>query len=162
MKNNYGEEFRTQRMRMNVTQQELSLQLGISAVSISIRENGERDFKVEELYKAYKIFGIDVGFGRVFNCIDEESEKLKSLLQYFSQQEKEKIHKKDYRRMSIQTLEKLQDLLQVKENVNMEVDFSGIEMRIREKIRLVNVLKKWQEKDGNLKRVIELLEIAVQ
>ena len=44
----------------------------------------------------------------------------------------------------------------------MEVDFSGIEMSIEEKIRLVNVLKKWQEKDGNLKRVIELLEIAVQ
>lgn len=158
MKNNYGEEFRIQRKRIDITQGEVAETLGISVTSISNREKGLRDFTVVELYKAYKAFGINIGFGSVFDYIDEQSKKLESLVQHFSPKEKEKIHDKDYERMTMQTLEKLQGLLKVK-SVNKE--FSDIEMTSEEKIRLISVLIEFKRKDGDLKRAIELLEITV-
>ena len=111
MRSNYGEEFRIQRKRMEVKQSELAKVLNVSEASISYRENGLRELTVEQLYKSYKVCGIDIGFGSIFDSIDNESEKLKSIMQYFSQQEQEKIQNKDYVRMSIQTLEKILDLM---------------------------------------------------
>lgn len=162
MRSNYGEEVRIQRKRMGVKQSELANVLNISESNISYRENGIRDFTVEQLYKSYKVCGIDIGFGSVFDSIDNESEKLKSIMQYFSQQEQEKIQNKDYVKMSIQTLEKLLDLMKIKEEVKLEIDFSSIEMRLGEKLRLMNVLRKCKARDGNLSRAIELLEIAMR
>ena len=162
MRSNYGEEFRIQRKRMEVKQSELAKVLNVSEASISYRENGLRDLTVEQLYKSYKVFGIDIGFGSIFDSIDNESEKLKSIMQYFSQQEQEKIQNKDYVRMSIQTLEKILDLMKIKEEAKLEIDFSGIEMRLGEKIRLMKVLRECKARDGDLSRAIELLEIAMR
>ena len=83
-------------------------------------------------------------------------------MQYFSQQEQEKIQNKDYVRMSIQTLEKILDLMKIKEEAKLEIDFSGIEMRLGEKIRLMKVLRECKARDGDLSRAIELLEIAMR
>lgn len=162
MRSNYGEEFRIQRKRMEVKQSELAKVLNVSEASISYRENGLRELTVEQLYKSYKVCGIDIGFGSIFDSIDNESEKLKSIMQYFSQQEQEKIQNKDYVRMSIQTLEKILDLMKIKEEAKLEIDFSGIEMRLGEKIRLMKVLRECKARDGDLSRAIELLEIAMR
>ena len=38
----------------------------------------------------------------------------------------------------------------------------GKNMTVEEKLRLKKILKKYQEKDGNIMRAIKLLEIAMQ
>ena len=62
--------------------------------------------------------------------------------------------------MSIYTLERLKDLLWLKDD-NL-FDFSNIELTAKEKSRLEKVLKKYQKKDGDIERALKLLEIAVQ
>ena len=160
MKNNYGEEFRKQRVRMNLNQKEISSELGISVVSISCRENGDRPFKVGDLYTAYTVFGIDVGFGNVFDSIDQQGKNVERIIQNLSEIEQKRIRERDYKHMAIYTLERLKDLLWVEED-NL-FDFSNIELTAKEKSRLEKVLKKYQKKDGDIERALKLLEIAVQ
>ena len=160
MKNNYGEEFRKQRVRMNLNQKEISSELGISVVSISCRENGDRPFKVGDLYTAYTVFGIDVGFGNVFDSIDQQGKNVERIIQNLSEIEQKRIRERDYKNMAIYTLERLKDLLWVEED-NL-FDFSNIELTTKEKSRLEKVLKKYQKKDGDIERALKLLEIAVQ
>lgn len=158
--NYYGNLFRSQRLRQQKTQKTVAKELGITNASISLRESGERKFKVQELYKAYKIFGIDVGFGNIFNSIDEGRGEIIKIFSYLSEKERENISEKNYNELSIHTLEKIKTILNEKKRKESNLDLD-ILMTIKEKERLKEVLKMYIDRDGNLERVLNILEMII-
>lgn len=162
MKNNYGEAVRVQREQMGLTQKDIAEELGLSEVSISNRENEKIHFRVEELYKAYKSLGIDIGFGYAFDLIDQGGEKLEEILVYFTEKDKKPIREKDYKNLQLFTMEKMRDLLRIKFDNVLDFDFLNIQLTQEEKVRLRKVLIEYQNNDANIERALKLLEIAVQ
>lgn len=171
MKNNYGENFRVMRERLNLTQMEVASQMGISSASLSMRENEQRNFKVSELYQAHVCFGIDIGFGQVFDYMD--SHENPEIAEEFSKSIQKMIKEKDYKNIALATLEELKEILvkkmETETNSNLLLNTKkdpdkkiGKNMTAEEKLRLKKILKKYQEKDGNIMRAIKLLEIAMQ
>ena len=158
MNNNYGEKFREERIRLELTQSQVAQRLGLATPTISNRESKGRNFKVQELHEAYKVFGIDVGFGKVFDYIDKQDKIIEKALDNLSEKERNEVIKRDYKRISIYTLEKIRDFLWGKEEVLSSLDLDITE---EEKNRLEKVLKYYKIKDGNIKRALKILEIAI-
>ena len=162
---NYGEAFRAMRKRWGLKQYEAASEMGISATTLSLRETGDRPFRAAELHEAYIRLGIDIGFGKVFECID--SGNVETILLGIPQNIKEKVESKNYQEISIKTLEILKEALvnqakpetKINPGINLESDQYTEE---EEKTRLNEILLKYQEKDGNILRAIKLLEIAMQ
>ena len=157
MNNNYGEKFREERIRLELTQSQVAQRLGLATPTISNRESKGRNFKVQELHIAYVIFGIDVGFGKVFDIIDKQ-DNIEKVVDILSEKEGKYVIKRDYKRISIYTLEKIRDFLWGKEEVLSSLDLDITE---EEKNRLEKVLKYYKIKDGNIKRALKILEIAI-
>ena len=65
--NNYGEAFRLERERLNLSQKIVASQIGVSGPSVSLRENGERRITAWELHELYSFLGMDIGFGEVLS-----------------------------------------------------------------------------------------------
>ena len=162
--NNYGEAFRTMRERWGLKQWEAASVMGVSSTTLSLRETGDRQFKSSELHEAYIRLGIDVGFGKVFDCIDRGN--VENILLKMPPTIKEKVESKNYQEISIATLEKLKEALldQVKPGTKMnpDINLESDQYTVEEKTRLNEILLKYQEKDGNILRAIKLLEIAMQ
>lgn len=150
MKENYGEKFQAERMRLNLRQSDITTGMGLCITSISFRENGLQNWKVKELYNAYKIFGIDVGFGKVFESIDGQDYS-ESTLSECTEKEQEIITKKDYETMSLYTLEKFKNLLSEKDLLE------AMEITEEEKKKLCKILRYYKRKDGNIQRALKLL-----
>lgn len=161
---NYGEAFRTMRERWGLTQCEAASVLGISPTTVSLRETGDRPFRTAELHEAYIRLGIDIGFGKVFECID--SGNVETILLGIPQNIKEKVESKNYQEISIKTLEKLKETLvnQAKPETKMNpgINLESDQYTVEEKTRLNEILLKYQQKDGNILRAIKLLEIAMK
>ncbi len=157
MNNNYGEKFREERIRLELTQSQVAQRLGLATPTISNRESKGRNFKVQELHIAYVIFGIDVGFGKVFDIIDKQ-DNIEKVVDILSEKEGKYVMERDYKRISIYTLEKIRDFLWGKEEVLSSLDLDITE---EEKNRLEKVLKYYKIKDGNIKRALKILEIAI-
>ena len=157
MNNNYGEKFREERIRLELTQSQVAQRLGLATPTISNRESKGRNFKVQELHEAYKVFGIDVGFGKVFDYIDKQDKIIEKALDNLSEKERNEVIKRDYKRISIYTLEKIRDFLWGKEEVLSSLDLDITE---EEKRRLEKVLKCYRIKDGHIKRALKILEIT--
>ena len=169
MKNNYGEKFREERIRLKLKQSEVAKKLGCSEGLISYSENETRQFRVAELYTAYEFFGIDVGFGRIFEWIDDKSDELLVIIKKhpgtkFFEKELKDISKKNYRELQIPTLEKIDKILVQEENEKRGAEKKSIKGRVtlEEQRRLNQILKQYLDKDGNIERVLKLLEIAMQ
>ena len=159
MNNNYGEKFREERIRLELTQSQVAESLGLATPTISNRESKGRNFKVQELHIAYVIFGIDVGFGKVFDIIDKQDNiEIEKVVDILSEKEGKYVMERDYKRISIYTLEKIRDFLWGKEEVLSSLDLDITE---EEKNRLEKVLKYYKIKDGNIKRALKILEIAI-
>ena len=163
MENNYGEEFRAMREELRLTQKTVATQMGISSTVLSLKENGQREFKVLDFYQAYIHFGIDVGFGPIFDYIDNH-ENLEPIASGFPNKIKEIIQAKDYKTISIKILEQLKErlLFEGVETYFITEDINTQNITEEEKMRLSRILMKYQAKDGNIKRAIKLLEIAMQ
>ncbi len=161
---NYGEAFRARRERWGLTQCETASVLGISSTTLYFRETGDRPFRTSELHEAYIRLGIDIGFGKVFECID--SGNVETILLGIPQNIKEKVESKNYQEISIKTLEILKEALvnQAKPETKMNpgINLESDQYTEEEKTRLNEILLKYQEKDGNILRAIKLLEIAMQ
>lgn len=164
MKSNYGEVFRAMRERWGIRQCDAASEMGISSPTLSLRENGDRQFKTSELHKAYIKLGIDVGFGKVFDCID--SGNVENILLEMPQTIKEKVENKKYEEISIETLEMLKEALldqvRPKTKMNLAINLERDQYTVEEKTKLNEILLRYQEKDGNILRAIKLLEIAMQ
>ena len=158
MNNNYGEKFREERIRLELTQSQVAESLGLATPTISNRESKGRNFKVQELHEAYKVFGIDVGFGEVFDYIDKQDKIIEKALDNLSEKERNEVIKRDYKRISIYTLEKIRDFLWGKEK---ELTTLDLDIKEQEKSRLEKVLKCYRIKDGHIKRALKILEIAI-
>ena len=76
----------------------------------------------------------------------------------FAKIERNEVIKRDYKRISIYTLEKIRDFLWGKEEVLSSLDLDITE---EEKRRLEKVLKCYRIKDGHIKRALKILEIAI-
>lgn len=158
MENNYGEEFRNQRERWGLKQKDVASEIGLKSPTLSLRECGERKFKAIELYMAYTKLGIDIGFGEVFDYIDHGD--LENIPIKMPKRVKENIESRDYKKISLKNLEMIKELLlDKKAHLNKE---SCEGMETQQEIRLKRILKKYQERDGNILKAIKLLEIAMQ
>lgn len=58
MNNNIRENFKNLRKKINVTQEQMALFLGLEQSSISKFENGERTLNISNLEKACSLFGV--------------------------------------------------------------------------------------------------------
>ena len=155
----YGELFREARERLSLRQVEIADILGIASCSISSRENGRIWFKTIELYKAYKLLCIDIGFGYIFDYIDTEDKDIRQLSKYFSEEEVNLIMKKDYNKISLYILEKLKKIVPQRKALKYYI---ASQITDTEMTRLNNVLEKYLKKDGNIQRGLKLLEIAIK
>ena len=149
MENNYGEAFRIERERLKLSQKTVAAQIGVSGPSISLRENGIRKITAWELHKVYVFFGLDIGFGKVFDRIDnEDTENILSALPLRVQ---ENIKNKKYEDITVITLEKIKEILE-----NSEIETIMTE---EEKQRLIQILKEYKNRDGNIEKAIKILEV---
>ena len=149
MGNNYGEAFRIERERLKLSQKTVAAQIGVSGPSISLRENGIREITAWELHKVYVLFGLDIGFGKVFDRIDnEDTENILSALPLRVQ---ENIKNKKYEDITVITLEKIKEILE-----NSEIETIMTE---EEKQRLIQILKEYKNRDGNIEKAIKILEV---
>ena len=170
MERNYGEKFRAERKRLGLRQEDVANQLGISSAALSLREKEERNFKVSDLYRAYVYFGIDIGFAQVFDYM--VSHENPEFVEKFPKSIQETIKTKDYKNMTMAILEELKVLLsgeaETETNSNPTSDTEkesgkkiGENMTVEEKIKLKRILKKFQERDGNIMGAIKILEDAM-
>lgn len=172
----YGEKVRNERKRLKITQKELAKVLGTTSSTISIKENDVRSFLVIDIYKLYRVLGIGIGFEKQFDFIDSEDidfyiEKAKEEnigilgTSFFglSQREVELIRKREYEKMTFDTLERMNALL---EYVN-----KPIEMRIKKRlnlkcteqeIKLLQKLVNEHVKEYGVQRTIKLLETSLK
>lgn len=138
----YGERVMTERKRLKITQKEMAKVLDVTSSTISIKENDVRSFRVIEIYKLYRELGLEIGFGKQFDFIYSEQidfyiykakkENVGVIGTNFfglSQREVELIRKREYGRMTFETLERMNALIKY---VN-----EPIEMNIRNKLNLM-------------------------
>ena len=153
MGNNYGEAFRIERERLKLSQKTVAAQIGVSGPSISLRENGIRKITAWELHKVYVLFGLDIGFGKVFDRIDnEDTENILSVLPLRVQ---ENIKNKKYEDITVITLEKIKEILE-NEKIYSEIEMIMTE---EERQRLIQILKEYKNRDGNIEKAIRILEV---
>ena len=154
MLNNYGEAFRLERERLKLSQKIVASQIGVSGPSVSLRENGERRITAWELHEVYIVFGMDIGFGEVFDLIDNENAE--NILSNFPVAVQKHIKNKNYKKILMETLEKIKEKLDNEGKNYLEI---GIVITEEESDRLRNALEEYYKRDGNIEKAIKILEV---
>lgn len=152
--NNYGEAFRLERERLNLSQKIVASQIGVSGPSVSLRENGERRITAWELHELYSFLGMDIGFGEVFERIDNEN--VENILSDFPIAVQKDIKNKNYKQIRMETLEKIKKKL---ENEEKNYIAMGIAITEEESDRLRKILEEFYNRDGNIEKALKILEV---
>lgn len=166
MEVNYGKELREERKRLRLRQEDVANVLGFSRELVSYIERGKREVRVVELHALYRQLGMDVGFGRIFKWIDGKNEqllrKIEDSEECFTENECQVVMHKNYAKMSIITLEKIQRLIYIRRPTAITETSVLVHVTDDEAERLKMILDEYLKQDGNIERALQLLKIAIK
>lgn len=169
MNYDYLERFREERKALKISQRKIGEYVNHCNAEISLKENGKKDFTAYELHRIYKKFGIEAGFLEVYRAIDTgKTEKLlkkniDNRITNFSMDELRGIEEKDYKKITVYTLEKIKKVIECKiKYVVKDEDIEFIKLKPNEKKELKKLMELYYKKDGNIKRALELLKVAIR
>ena len=73
------------------------------------------------------------------------------------------IEEKDYKKITVYTLEKIKKVIECKiKYVVKDEDIEFIKLKPNEKNELKKLMELYYKKDGNIKRALELLKVAIR
>lgn len=169
MNYDYLEVFWKERKAIKVSQKKIADYLGCSDGVICLKERGERDFTAYELHRIYEKFGIEASFLKVYQVID--TGKIEEILEKntvnqivsFGLDELSGIKEKDYKKMTVYTLEKIKEAIEHEKKYKVkDEDIEFIKLKPNEKKELKRLMELYYKKDGNIKRALELLKVAIR
>lgn len=165
MNYDYLERFREERNALKVSQKKIAEYLECSSTVICLKERGEREFTGYELYRIYEKFGIEAGFQKVYQAID--TGKIKKFLEKntvyqivsLGLDELRVIEEKDYKNITLYTIKKIKKIIDYEIR---DEDMEFIYLKFNERKELKNLIELYYRKDGDIKRALDLLKIAIR